>query len=66
MGFLHVLEKYRGQGMARTLTTTLAGRLLRLGVQPFMYIVRDNTASLRLTACMGFSCAGRFSWFGTT
>jgi len=66
MGFLHVLERYRGQGMARTLTTTLAGRLLRLGVQPFMYIGRDNTASLRLTASMGFSCAGRFSWFGTT
>ncbi len=66
MGFLHVLKEYRGQGMARTLTTALAGCLLRLGVQPFVYIVRDNTASLRLTAGMGFSCAGRFSWFGTT
>lgn len=65
MGFLHVVEQYRHQGMARTLTTALAGSLLRLGVQPFMYIVTDNAASLRLTAGMGFSRAGRFSWFGT-
>lgn len=66
MGFLRVAEQHRHQGMARTLTTALAERLLRLGVQPFMYIVRDNAASLRLTAGMGFSRAGRFSWFGTT
>jgi GNAT superfamily N-acetyltransferase len=65
MGFLHVLERYRGQGMARTLTTALAERLLKLGIQPFLYIVTDNTASLRLTASMGFTRAGRFSWFGT-
>jgi 8-oxo-dGTP diphosphatase len=65
MGFLHVVEQHRHQGMARTLTTALAGRLLRLGVQPFLYIVTNNTASLRLTASMGFSRAGRFSWFGT-
>jgi len=65
MGFLHVLEAYRGQGMARTLTTTLAERLLKLDVQPFMYIVTGNTASIRLTASMGFTRAGGFSWFGT-
>jgi predicted GNAT family acetyltransferase len=65
MGFLRVVEEYRGQGMARTITTALAEHLLRLGVQPFMYIVTDNAASLRLTAGMGFSRAGRFSWFGT-
>ena len=65
MGFLHVVERYRHQCMARTLTTTLAERLLRLGVQPFMYIVVGNKASIRLTASMGFSRAGRFSWFGT-
>jgi 8-oxo-dGTP diphosphatase len=66
MGFLHVVEQYRHQGMARTLTTALAGHLLRLGVQPFMYIITNNRASLRLTASMGFSRAGRFSWLGTT
>ena len=66
MGFLHVVEKYRNQGMARALTTALAERLLKLGAQPFMYIVTTNRASLRLTAGMGFSRAGRFSWFGTS
>ena len=66
MGFLHVVGQCRHQGMARTLTTALAGRLLSIGIQPFMYIVRDNTASLRLTASMGFTRAGLFSWFGTT
>ncbi len=65
MGFLHVVEAYRGQGMARTLTTALARRLLNIGVQPFMYIVTGNSASIRLTASMGFTRAGRFSWFGT-
>ena len=65
MGFLHVVEQHRHQGMARTLTTALARRLLRLGVQPFLYILTNNTASLRLTTSMGFSRAGRFSWFGT-
>jgi GNAT superfamily N-acetyltransferase len=65
MGFLHVVEEYRGQGMARTLTTALAERMLRLGVQPFVYIITTNKASIRLTASMGFSCAGRLSWFGT-
>jgi 8-oxo-dGTP diphosphatase len=66
MGFLHVVESFRRQGMARTLTTALAERLLQLGVQPFMHIVTNNKASLRLTASMGFSRAGRYSWFGTT
>jgi 8-oxo-dGTP diphosphatase len=65
MGFLHVVEACRGQGMARALTTALARRLLSVGVQPFMHIVTGNTASIRLTASMGFTRAGRFSWFGT-
>jgi len=65
MGFLHVLEAHRGQGMARTLTTALARRLLGIGIQPFMYIVTGNAASIRLTESMGFTRAGRFSWFGT-
>jgi hypothetical protein len=65
MGFLHVVEKYRGQGMARTLTTTLAEQMLRLEIQPFVYIITKNKASIRLTAGMGFSRAGWLSWFGT-
>jgi GNAT superfamily N-acetyltransferase len=66
MGFLHVAERYRHQGMARTLTTVLAEALLRLGVRPFMYIITTNQPSLNLTGSMGFSREGRFSWMMTT
>ncbi len=64
MGFLHVLKDWRGQGLARSLTTALALRLLRLGLRPFLYIVHDNTPSIRLTESMGFERVGRFTWFG--
>jgi predicted GNAT family acetyltransferase len=66
MGFLHVVEEYRGRGMARTLTTALSERMLRLGIQPFVYILTTNKPSIRLTAGMGFSRAGQLSWFGTS
>jgi 8-oxo-dGTP diphosphatase len=65
MGFLHVIEEYRGQDMARTLTTALAELLLKVGIQPFMYIVRNNRASIALTGSMGFTRRGEYSWFGT-
>jgi len=65
MGFLHVIKEYRGQGMARALSTALAERLVRIGIQPFMYIVRNNRASVALTGSMGFTRRGGYSWFGT-
>jgi ribosomal protein S18 acetylase RimI-like enzyme len=64
MGFLHVIAEWRGRGFARSLTTALSLRLLRLGLRPFLYIVKDNTPSIRLTESMGFERVGRFSWFG--
>lgn len=65
MGFLHVLPEFRGQGMARTLTTAIAERLLRRGIQPFMHIVKTNRASILLTESTGFTRGGEFAWFGT-
>jgi GNAT superfamily N-acetyltransferase len=65
MGFLHVLKEYRGHGMARALTTALAGRLLRLGATPFLYIVKRNRPSISLTESMGFERIGEYGWFGT-
>lgn len=65
MGFLHVIEEYRGQGLARAVTTALARRVLRLGQTPFLYIVKTNTPSIRLTESMGFTRGGEFGWFGT-
>jgi 8-oxo-dGTP diphosphatase len=65
MGFLHVLDEWRGRGFARALTTALALRLLRLGLRPFLYIVQTNTPSIRLTESMGFTRAGSYGWFGS-
>lgn len=65
MGFLHVLEAWRGRGMARALTVALCTRLRRLGLVPFNYIVQTNRASIRLTAGMGFRRVGEYGWFGT-
>ncbi len=65
MGFLYVLPEHRGKGLARALTTALAQNLLRLDVRPFMYIVRNNNASVTLTSSMGFERCGTLYWFGT-
>jgi 8-oxo-dGTP diphosphatase len=64
MGILHVLDEYRGQGMARSITTALARRILKRGLKPFLYIVRKNVASTTLTESMGFKRYGEYCWFG--
>jgi 8-oxo-dGTP diphosphatase len=63
MGFLHVLKPWRGQGMARTIGTALAQRLLGKGIGPFLFIEKKNRASIRLTRTMGFERVGTFAWF---
>jgi 8-oxo-dGTP diphosphatase len=64
MGILHVLKEFRGLGMARSITTALAERSLRAGIKPFLYIVKRNKASIRLTESMGFTRHGIYCWFG--
>jgi GNAT superfamily N-acetyltransferase len=64
MGILHVLEEYRGLGMARSITTALAERCLKAGLKPFLYIVKRNKASINLTESMGFTRQGVYCWFG--
>lgn len=64
MGFLHVLDEYRGQGMARSIGTWLARRQLERGIGAFVYIARDNRASISLTGSLGFEPVGDYVWFG--
>jgi GNAT superfamily N-acetyltransferase len=64
MGILHVLKEYRGQDMARSITTALARRCLKAGIKPFLYILRNNRASINLTESMGFTRYGTYVWFG--
>ncbi len=65
MGMLHVLEQFRGQGLARAITAHLARQVGKLGIQPFVYIVRTNRASISLTETMGFEKQAEYIWFGT-
>jgi GNAT superfamily N-acetyltransferase len=64
MGILHVRGEYRGQGMARSITTALAERCLMAGLRPFLYVVKRNRASINLTGSMGFRRHGAYCWFG--
>ena len=64
MGFLHVLDEWRGRGFARAITAVLARRLLELGVRPHLYIMQDNRASISLTESCGFRRVKDYWWFG--
>lgn len=54
MGMLHIAPAYRGRGIAKHLTATLAGRLIPHGRVPFAQFVQGNEASRRLNERMGF------------
>lgn len=64
MGFLHVLDEWRGRGFARAITAALTRRLLDLDVRPHLYIVQDNRASIGLTESCGFRRVEDYWWFG--
>ena len=48
MGFLHVLDAYRGRGCARPLSCALAKEIFRRGKTPACHVYEDNAPSLRL------------------
>ncbi len=54
MGFLHVLEPYRGKGYARSVASALAKDVLARGKIPALHVKTDNVPSLELTASLGF------------
>jgi predicted GNAT family acetyltransferase len=62
MAMLRVREEYRGQGMARAITYTMARRVMAWGLEPFLHINRNNAASIRLTESMGFERHGVYAW----
>ncbi len=65
IGFLHVLERWRGRGYARAVTADLVRRLREMGRIPFVQIEEDNRPSLSLAAGLGFVPEGRVSWLET-
>lgn len=64
MGFLHVLDEFRGNGMARSIGAWLARRQLGRGAGAFVYIETRNRASIALTESLGFARVGEYAWYG--
>ncbi len=64
MGFLHVLEPYRGRGYAKMLTTALSRIILEGGRVPSCLVEVDNAASLAVHHAVGFQRYCRQGWVG--
>lgn len=62
IGFLNVLEEYRGKGYATDVTMAAISRLLDLGEVPFIHIEEENKASMRLASKAGFRIDRRIHW----
>jgi 8-oxo-dGTP diphosphatase len=63
LGFLYVLEGYRGKGYAKDLTIYLCNKLREEHKIPFLYIVTENDKSLNLAQTLGFIKDGKVCWF---
>ncbi len=62
MGFLHVLEPYRGRGYARSVSSALVKDILARGKIPALHVKTDNVPSLELTASLGFHRVKKQVW----
>ncbi|HEY7588513.1 MAG TPA: GNAT family N-acetyltransferase [Thermoplasmata archaeon] len=62
MGFLHVLEEYRGKGYAKSVSSALVKDILARGKTPALHVYVDNGPSLQLTAALGFHRVTRQIW----
>ncbi len=63
LGFLYVLEGYRGKGYAKDLTVYLCNKLRKDNMIPFLYIVTENEKSLSLARKLGFEKDRKVCWF---
>ncbi len=63
LGFLHVKEQWRRQGLARAVTEALCQHALEYGLTPVVDIYHDNEASFLLAKSMGFEVIGENHWF---
>lgn len=54
LGFLHVMEAYRGRGYAKAVTTATVEKVFAKGKIPAAEVFQNNTPSMRLTEGMGF------------
>lgn len=62
IGFLHVLEEFRGKGYALSITRKMIQMLLERGQVPFVQIEEANLPSMSLALKAGFEKYGRVHW----
>jgi RimJ/RimL family protein N-acetyltransferase len=62
VGLLHVMERFRKRGYARSITTTMINAVFERGKTPICHIFKDNEPSVRLTEEMGFRRRGEHIW----
>ncbi len=62
MGFLHVLEPYRGKGYAKSVSSALVKDILKRGKIPALHVKTDNVPSLKLTSNLGFHRVKKQVW----
>ncbi len=62
VGLLHVMERFRKRGYARSITTTMINAVFEKGKTPICHIFKDNEPSVRLTEEMGFKRRGEHIW----
>ncbi|MGC8913291.1 MAG: GNAT family N-acetyltransferase [Thermoplasmata archaeon] len=63
MGFLHVLEPYRGRGLAESVSAWLATKIFESGRIIGIHIWTDNKPSNNLAKKLGFEFRCIHSWF---
>mgnify|MGYP005836878225 CR=1 FL=1 len=66
IGFLNVLEEYRGKGYGHDVTVAMVSRLLREGEVPFVHIEEENKKSMNLAMKVGFKQDRRTHWIKLT
>jgi ribosomal protein S18 acetylase RimI-like enzyme len=64
MGILHVMEKYRNEGLAQLVSVRLIEIMRKRGDEPWCAIVVENRPSLNLSRKMGFREVFKASWIG--
>jgi predicted GNAT family acetyltransferase len=62
IGMVHVLERHRRKGLARSVVSAVSRELQRLGKRPTLHAFVDNVASLSLFPTLGFRKVKRQVW----
>lgn len=62
IGMVHVVERFRRKGLARSVVSSVSRDLLNLGKIPTLHAYVDNAASLALFPTLGFQKVKRQVW----